>query len=295
MTPTNSHAGRITPILVVGRNRSGTKWLSNILLNHPEIAGIQTEAHCGILETHLFGQIERAVGDLSSVDNYLAFQLLWSETDFFRAAGIEPEFFLTCRPRPTDVFGAFRMLMDEVATRAECRFWLQKIRPSTALDAAARYPDCRFVLIRRDLIGNLESSLELQRRHGDSVSLLKLACGYALDEKIMKTLESSRECVRVSYERLRQRPEAEIERACRELGIQYEPGLLETRFRRNTSFKNSPRKGLSAVETVHAKSANLVASLIPIRFMRLLRRLAKPKPTMHRGMYRELRQQYGID
>lgn len=284
-----------TPILVVGRNRSGTKWLSNILLNHPDIAGVQTEAHCGILETGLFGEIERVAGDLRSADSYMAFHLLWSETDFFRASGVDREFFLTRHPRPRDVYEAFRMLMDEVATRSGARFWLQKLAPSAGLTASGRYRDCRLVLIQRDLIGNLESSLELQRRREGPTSISKLTFGYALDAKIMSRMEREHGGFRVSYERLRHQPEAEVRRVCAELGLDYVPELLDVSFRPNTSFKQGARKRLTRLQVVQARLAHVLTRMLPSGFMTVLRRLAAPEPTMHRGLYGELRRRYGVE
>ncbi len=47
----------ITPIFIVGTNRSGTKWLSNILANHPDVAAVQTERTLGIVETYMFDSL----------------------------------------------------------------------------------------------------------------------------------------------------------------------------------------------------------------------------------------------
>ncbi|MCK4320989.1 sulfotransferase [candidate division WOR-3 bacterium] len=38
-----------SPIFVIGKNRSGTKWLSNVIANHKDVACIQHELFGGIL------------------------------------------------------------------------------------------------------------------------------------------------------------------------------------------------------------------------------------------------------
>jgi hypothetical protein len=47
-----------TPLLVIGANRSGTQWLSNILCNHSDVMSVHFAEHCGIIETNSYPQIE---------------------------------------------------------------------------------------------------------------------------------------------------------------------------------------------------------------------------------------------
>ncbi len=100
----SSDSKQATPIFVIGRSRSGTKWLSNILLNHTAVAGVQSERKLGIAETDVFGAMQRVVGDLRRAENYVAFIAIWSQTDFFLASGADAEMFLARSPRPTTMF-----------------------------------------------------------------------------------------------------------------------------------------------------------------------------------------------
>ena len=61
-----------TPVIVIGMTRSGTKWLSNILCNHSEMIGVQSEQHGGIIETNMFHIMPRKF-NLSFADDYIAF------------------------------------------------------------------------------------------------------------------------------------------------------------------------------------------------------------------------------
>lgn len=72
-----------SPIFVIGRNRSGTKWLSNIIASHHDVAAVQHEEHFGILEaTDVFLNMPILFGDLSIAENYMGFLDCFSQTDF---------------------------------------------------------------------------------------------------------------------------------------------------------------------------------------------------------------------
>ena len=45
---------KINRIIIIGMDRSGTKWISNEISNHPDIIAIRDEEHNGILETNMF-------------------------------------------------------------------------------------------------------------------------------------------------------------------------------------------------------------------------------------------------
>lgn len=61
----------ITPIFIVGTNRSGTKWLSNILAKHPDVAAVQTERTQGIVETNMFHSLRIKFPDLRRPDDFV--------------------------------------------------------------------------------------------------------------------------------------------------------------------------------------------------------------------------------
>ncbi|MBA7629902.1 hypothetical protein ES703_37409 [subsurface metagenome] len=50
-----------SPIFVIGKNRSGTKWLSNVIANHKDIACIQHELFGGILEANVISRMPKTI------------------------------------------------------------------------------------------------------------------------------------------------------------------------------------------------------------------------------------------
>jgi len=71
------------PIFVLGRNRSGTKWLTNLIANHPDVYCVQSESHGGVIETNLFDRADTSFGNPAIAENYIAFMAWFEQTDFF--------------------------------------------------------------------------------------------------------------------------------------------------------------------------------------------------------------------
>ena len=119
----------VKPIIVIGMHRSGTKWLSNILCNHPEIIGLQRDrvreegASGGAMESNVLGRIQGMFGDLSRPDDYIGLIEFWSQTDLFKLSAADKELFYQLKPRPRSYYEVFRVLMDDLATRHQKRFW----------------------------------------------------------------------------------------------------------------------------------------------------------------------------
>lgn len=67
-----------TPIFVLGWGRSGTAWLSNLLLEHPAIVGIQHEKHWGIHESAFFSVVEGRYRSLDNPANFIEARILIS-------------------------------------------------------------------------------------------------------------------------------------------------------------------------------------------------------------------------
>jgi hypothetical protein len=102
----------IQKIIVIGMNRSGTKWISNLISNHPDVVSLQYERGGGILETNMFTNFPHSFGDLRFPDNYVGLIELWSKTDFFQCAGMDKDFFYSIEKRPTNYFELFQILMN---------------------------------------------------------------------------------------------------------------------------------------------------------------------------------------
>ena len=230
----------MNPILVVGMNRSGTKWISNILSNHPQVSSAQYQRGHGIQETNLFGAFPRAFGDLAAPDNYVGLVEWWARTDFFRILDIEREYLYRLDPRPRTQFGLFRRLMEEAARRRGARYWLQKTSPFWAAACREHYPDARWVVIERDLVATLRSTLRLQSAQLPSrAAQIRAVFSFVHQEKLLRRVKQQPGAAALTYEALRADPGGETQRICAALGLDYDAAMLALPFQPNTSFRTT--------------------------------------------------------
>ena len=100
-------------IMVIGRERSGTKWLTNLIANHPSIACVQSATHGGVLETNLLERMELTFGSFAVKENRIGFNLCMQQTAFYKITGL-PVSFLE-QGKFADPVDFFVMMMDQYA------------------------------------------------------------------------------------------------------------------------------------------------------------------------------------
>lgn len=263
---TNTQLASVTPILVVGLNRSGTKWLSNILCNHSNVAGIQSERARGILETNMFHRMQ-AKFDLRSADDYVGFIELWSRTEFFQYIGEDIDFLYGLNPRPLSFITLFGLVMQRYAERSGATHWLQKCDPERALVVIPKLGNPKVVIIKRDTIAVAESLRQMNRNRGHQFSLLKSIPAIARAEKLLLRVEKRARVVAVTYENLLKDPVSTTESVCEQLGLDFSESLLDVRFRRNTSFQNARPAPISPVYEHFLRLTAACSSMLPLGFL----------------------------
>jgi hypothetical protein len=281
----------VKSIFVIGMNRSGTKWLSNMLCNHADIIGVLAPRHFGIIETNMFYVMPRKFGDLSYLDNYIGLIELWSRTDFFKYSEAEKEMFYQLSPRPTNYFELFEILMNDLAKRNKKRFWLQKVPPQTALAIMKHFIDSYYIVIKRNIIDQIKSSVQLIINEGNKPSLIVLIYLYVLSEKIISKVCKRDGVVYLEYEELKKNPTKQLERICETIGIEVESTMLQVSFKKNTSFNSDSER-----ETVFTKRdlwaigvLSKLLRLFPAFFLQFLFDLVRTKsPSFVLGTFRDI-------
>ena len=228
----------VTPILLFGTERSGTKWLCNILSNAPDVACVTGEHFGGIIETNMFRTIGQKF-DLRSPDDYAAFIELWTRSDFFLNIGLDRDWFTELLRRkgwPADPIDVFDLAMTAFANRGGRKFWLQKAAPEDGSSLPRRFPHAKLLVIARGRSETVRSVQELARRRGSPISHFEAVYGHVVQTKMLRELRRRHPVCWVPYEDLLQEPAAEIARVCRHIGIPCSPELLDIRFERNSSF-----------------------------------------------------------
>lgn len=229
----------------------------------------------GMMETNLFGNLQRVFASLPGSDEYVGFIKLWTSTDFFKQTGLNTDFLLKLSPRPTDIISIFGTVMNELAKINGCRFWIQKTSPFQAPTALEKFTNSRKVLIRRGIVDTVRSQLGGIRRSGVRGNLLKEVYFYVLQGKILDRIQRdfSQQDAVTEYEILKQDPESEARRICSIIGLEYTPDMLEISFRRNTSFKDAQQRE----STISSREENLIHifnrifRILPLWFLKLVR------------------------
>lgn len=274
----------IRPIIVVGMNRSGTKWVSNIVCGHEDVVGVQSRRTCGILETNMLGAMYEKF-DLDYADDYVGLIELWSVTEFFRRAGVDKDFFYRLDPRPRNALQLFELLMNEVARREGKRYWLQKTPPVTAERALAYFTNARVIVVRRNLLDTARSTLILQQRYG-AANLARAARRYAWQAKLLDRICRRYPAIEVRYEALAADPSREKARLFTELGLDPARVTSEDRFPRNTSFPDDRqrRQVLSRRDRLVVRGVAAACACVPLPLLSAavaLRKLALGSKPAH--------------
>ena len=137
-----------TPIFILGRHRSGTTWMSNILESLPEVYVPADAVHGGVHESGFFSHLVPHCGHGRTPEDLRSIQRHFEGSDFFALSGLaELPDILDRGPA-----GFFRDFMDAAASRHGARFWLEKT-PAHTLHARfllRAFPDAVFLAMIRD-------------------------------------------------------------------------------------------------------------------------------------------------
>ena len=244
-----------TPIFTLGSPRNGTTWLGNVLCRHPEVAGVQHEAHHGIHESKLWWHT-KYWGDFSEESSFITFLEQYSAGDYFRLAEGDKEYFY--RNRPRDFVAFFFQLMDRYAARRNARYWVTKLDPMLyhrrdELDAfiarvKERYGDCKFISIERDPVDVLRSYLSMQgvasqRREQTLVSkgatILAIARN-VVQYRAIDAIVASEKGLSLSFEVFKNDHEASMRRLMQYLDLSPD-ALRPSSYAANSSFASKEK------------------------------------------------------
>ena len=137
-----------TPLFILGRHRSGTTWLANVLATLPDVYAPEHAVPRRIHESAFFSHLVRHCNHGRTVADLHAIQRMFEASQFFALTGLA---------RGPDVVqlglpGYFRAIMEAGALRKGARYWLEKT-PAHTLHAkflSRAFPDAVFVAVLRD-------------------------------------------------------------------------------------------------------------------------------------------------
>ncbi|WP_370390445.1 sulfotransferase [uncultured Winogradskyella sp.] len=269
------------PIIVLGKERSGTKWLTNLIANHPEIACVQSPQHKGILETNMFDKMEAAFGDLKYKENRMAFEYVFVQTAFFKITGLDSEWF--CNLKYTSYLEAFKLVMDAYAHKTGAKTWVQKTNSLLADKLFEEYSNAKFIVIQRELMDNVASTLNMGDYSFEFKSVLSAVFGHVYNKKYEDKYRNKDNVFFVTYENLKAKTEVQLREVYEFLGLEFDPVYCEVPFKKNTSFQKRKRKEFSSKEKFVIRCMYYTALIMPLPILKFFRnQLQKYRIKKHR-------------
>jgi hypothetical protein len=261
-------------IFVIGTARSGTTWLGNLLGSHPLIAAVMAPEHHGVHESHLFDHTRYVLRGTMSCDEFFR---RYAAEDYFRLTGVERADLCTGQST-NDAVGFFTQLMEIFAKRRGANAWLEKT-PKHAIyfdEIVERFPEARFVVIRRSMQETLLSQLAKYARPDAPrfVQIAEKVFRYVSDMRAIRRLErlAAPRVASVRYEDLARETEAESRRLQAFLGLPYSP--LASAYEADSSFRRetSRRSGLTWLDRAVVAICAVLFWTVPFRALVAVRR-----------------------
>jgi hypothetical protein len=260
------------PIFVIGNNRSGTKWISNLLLGHPDIAGIQSPNHNGILETGLLTVFPDMFGPLANPNGRIGCIECFAATDYFRLTGFDKE--VLYQLPVENYYDFFRALMDRLAQERGAAWWLQKFSPIVLPGLMRHFPDARYVIITRYVPPTIRSNMKTAGDPPRWWSAIQHLYWYHYGIRQMQPYRDQPGVLSLRYETLLAETETTVRWLCTELGLVFTPDMLEVRFQRNNRFNGSgsAKDYMSDSFQRRIRGLSVPFSLLPLWVFRVIHR-----------------------
>lgn len=280
----------LRPVFIIGKHRSGTSWLGNLLAEHPKIYGVQNPDRHGIWESLYFTHIAehfRSI-DTTTEQGFEAWIDFMSRTNYVQFSPVSVNELPEIGPAGFDVL--FRRFMNRAAQKKGVPMWIEKSPPHTlvASSLAEAFPDAKFIAMSRDFDNWLRSSVKHSERTGRLGSDNAICRMYLVAKLIGERLlyeaatdslkeEYGDRVLHISYEDLCRRHDEIKEQVLSFLGTHAFGENVKSRYEPNSSFDSQEKKDRenvpSGIECRWARFVWTILRLIPPTGASLLTRL----------------------
>src|SRR5690606_16112980 len=215
-----------------------------------------------------------------------AFLAAFMKSSFFHRSGL-PESYLFER-RHHDYLEFFSALMDRLAQARGASHWLQKGSSHMFPLLLARFPEAKFIAMRReDVLANVRSSVALKgagsAERNKPLLLARELASYYLHRAIELDHLDYPNVRLVTYERLRGSKTEVMKEVCEFLELEFDDVVLEDAFPPNTSFaRTKPAEVFTPLDLRTFALLKPLFSLLPVRLWRGLHDL-RPKREPRKG------------
>jgi len=148
---------KIRPIFLIGRHRSGTTWLANLLCCNPSIFSPQHVEHKGVHESAFFACLVRYCNWGKRSSDLWAIKCIFEASDFYRLLGL-PKKSISIRDGYSRYF---HVVMEQAALARGAEFWLEKTPTHSLLlrYLTKWYPDAIFLNTERKFLDIVRSNV----------------------------------------------------------------------------------------------------------------------------------------
>ena len=278
-------AKSVTPVFVLGLQRSGTTWLANLISNHADICSVGSVDHHGIHESIFFSHFAREYGDLTVTENYQRFIREFVKSDYFVLSGVEASWFEA--QHVTSYAEVFRLLMEAVAAKKGAKAWVEKSPHHTLLayQLAEMYPDAKFVCVIRDYQSMIRSRLWAFGRTppGYPFRVYKIARACSVNSLYERFLErfcqNNPHAMLVRYEDLKSETHNNINRVFRFLNQGEVDKGFKAAYAANSSFASVSQKeqGLGVIDKFFIFIFKSLMNLAPYGLLAYLEKRERSK------------------
>lgn len=276
-------------ILVIGMNRSGTKWLSNELAKYDQIIAVQNDT-TGIRESNAFNAYAKKF-DLSRLDEYIALIELWSSTEYWQLTEVDKQGFYSLESPPRTVQQVYDQLMDTFANDHGKRYWLQKFPPESAevFDLSTYH----LILIKRNIKDQIISSLGRFSSKISITSLAKAILSYTRQENSLNRLSKKYRAIEVDYDDFKNNKKEILDTIIEFHDIDSGTRNEAKEYRPNTTFKNKDKnKYTSLVSDWQIHMIYTLAKLIPDSLLRYMSKSNRENMHLVPGSYAHIYDQF---
>jgi hypothetical protein len=268
------------PVFIIGKHRSGTSWLGNLLAEHPKIYGVRNPDRHGIWESLYFTHVAEVFHNIDTTTE-VGFEK-WvdfiSQTNYVRFSPLTRDELFQIGPAPFEVL--FNRFMNRASQAKGASIWIEKSPPHTlvASHIAEVFSAAQFLAVTRDFDDWLRSSVKHSRRTGRLTSdhplprtylIAKLIGERFLYEAAIESLKAKYRdrVLHVSYEDLRHKHSETKEQILSFLDVGSLDDRVNSKYEPNSSFDSREDKEkenvISAAEWRWARFVRSSVNLIP--------------------------------
>ncbi|NVO21738.1 sulfotransferase [Donghicola mangrovi] len=270
----------MTPIFVLGLQRSGTTWMANQLAALDSVAAVEAPEHRGVHESIYFSHFARAFGPWKRLESRVKFAQAFILSDYGQLLGLTPELLAADMRVAKGYADLFRIVMDRHARNAGAEAWVEKSPHHTLMyrHLSRDFPDAKFVLVHRRTEGMILSRLSGfgrtpttgLKRYAD---ITRAAVVNTLFGRYLKRLSRKPNCFYLSYEELHA-DDGELRTALLGfLGVRGSAEAMESLYQPNTSFDRAPRRPLGKMDRTVMVTAEVIAYAMPLSLLLAAHRL----------------------